>query len=410
MSGFCVLAKYGEIAVKGRNQGWFENCLVRNLRHAVGGPVLIRRRGGFLVASAHHRDPAELTRRLQEVMGLNVVQPALSVPPTVEDATAAAVDLLRRRHAERPGAPVPTFAVRARRRWKDFPMSSDAFAAHIGARVCAELGWRVDLAAPEVPVLVEVDRREIFVSVERLPGQGGLPVGCSGRALVLLSGGYDSPVAAYRAMRRGLHCDFVHFTGAPYTDPSSMYKAYALARELGRYQTPARLYVVPVGNAQKTLATAGAEELQIVARRRLYLRIAEELARRRQRDALVTGDSLGQVASQTLSNLVSADQACTLPVLRPLIGWDKQEIITEARRIGTAEISVLRDEDCCSLLAPSEVATRTNPADLRVIEQRADIDTLVEQALEHVTVLTPGRVRGAEPPRAKVARPTVVAG
>ncbi|RDI62870.1 tRNA uracil 4-sulfurtransferase ThiI [Nocardia pseudobrasiliensis] len=391
----CVLAKLGEITLKGRNQRWFENALIRNMRRAIGvRRVDIRRRGGFLIVSAPQLESAELTRRLQQVMGLNVVQPAVRVPFTAEAAAEAAVELLRAREGET----APTFAVRVRRRGKNFPLTSDELAAYVGARICREFGWPVDLRSPQLPVVVEVDPDEIFVSVDRLPGQGGLPVGCTGRALVLLSGGYDSPVAAYRSMRRGLHCDYVHFTGAPYTDPASTYKAYALAYRLARYQPRARLHVVPVGRAQKALATSGSGPLQTVAQRRLYLRVAQRLARRHNNQVLVTGDSLGQVASQTLPNLAATDGACDLLVLRPLIGWDKQEIIAEARRIGTFDISALPDEDCCRLFVPPEVSTRATPAELARVEFRADIDTLVEDALSQAYDIVVGPAAGQRAP------------
>ncbi|MFI5779061.1 tRNA uracil 4-sulfurtransferase ThiI [Nocardia sp. NPDC051570] len=384
----CVLAKFGEIALKGRNHRWFENTLIRNMRHAIGvRRVDIRRRGGFLIVSTPHLESAELTHRLRQVMGLTVVQPAVRVPFTADAAAEAAVGLLR----DHPG-PSPTFAVRVRRRGKSFPLTSDQLAAHIGARICREFGWTVDLRAPELAVVVEVDPTEIFVSVDRLPGQGGLPVGCTGRALVLLSGGYDSPVAAYRSMRRGLQCDYVHFTGAPYTDPASTYKAYALAYRLSRYQPRARLHIVPVGRGQKALATSGSGPMQTIAQRRLYLRVAQRLARRHDNQVLVTGDSLGQVASQTLANLAATDGACDLLVLRPLIGWDKQEIIAEARRIDTFDISALPDEDCCRLFTPPEVTTRAVPTELAEVEARADIDALVEDALAQAysIVVNPG--------------------
>ncbi|GAA2658268.1 hypothetical protein GCM10009864_26160 [Streptomyces lunalinharesii] len=220
-------------------------------------------------------------------------------------------------------------------------------------------------------------------------------MGASGRALVLLSGGYDSPVAAHRAMRRGLACDFVHFSGAPYTNPSSVYKAYALARELNRYQPAGRLHVIALGKAQKQLAVAGAGRFQVVAQRRLMVRTASVLAVRTGAQALVTGDSLGQVASQTLANLVAVDEAADLPILRPLIGWEKQEIIDEARSIGTADVSVLPDEDCCRLLAPPRASTRAELPRLRAVEKRLDLDEVTEALLGNVQVMLPGEDAGA---------------
>jgi thiamine biosynthesis protein ThiI len=190
-------------------------------------------------------------------------------------------------------------------------------------------------------------------------------------------------------MRRGLQCDFVHFTGAPYTGPSSTYKAYALVRQLNRFQGDARLHVVPIGNAQRVLATSGAGQLEIVAQRRLIVRAANALAQRLGAEALVTGDSLGQVSSQTLRNLTTTDQASSLPLLRPLLSWDKDEIVAEARRIGTGEISALPDEDCCKLIMPPRVATRTTPEQLSRVEGRAGLDELVDKLLANVQALSP---------------------
>jgi thiamine biosynthesis protein ThiI len=200
----------------------------------------------------------------------------------------------------------------------------------------------------------------------------------SGRGVALMSGGIDSPVAAYRMMRRGLRCFFLHFSGMPLTGPESIYKAYALVRGLDRFQGGSRLFVVPFGKAQQALATSGADRLQIVAQRRLMLKTGEALARRLGGGALITGDSLGQVSSQTLANLTALDDAVTLPILRPLIGWDKSEIMAEARRIRTLAISELPDQDCCTLLTPRRVETKARIDDLRRLEGRLDADDLAE--------------------------------
>jgi thiamine biosynthesis protein ThiI len=258
-------------------------------------------------------------------------------------------------------------------------MRSSELNIYIGKRIQEELGYPVNLSRPDNTVYVEVDQHEAFVFTEGLPGQGGLPVGMSGRALVLMSGGIDSPVAAYRMMRRGLRCDFLHFSGMPLTGPESVYKAYALARTLDRFQGRSRLFVVAFGKAQQKLASSGANRLQIVAQRRLMLSTGEILARRLGGSALVTGDSLGQVSSQTLTNITALDDATSLPILRPLIGWDKTEIMDEARRLGTLEISELPDQDCCSLLTPRRVETRAKIGDLHKIEHRLDAGDLAEE-------------------------------
>jgi thiamine biosynthesis protein ThiI len=206
---------------------------------------------------------------------------------------------------------------------------------------------------------------------------------------VLLSGGLDSPVAAHRMMKRGLRCDFIHFSGRPFTSPESIYKAYALVGKLDRFQGDSRLYVVTFGPAQRRLATAGAGRLQVLSQRRLMVRVASALAERIGAEALVTGDSLGQVASQTLPNLAVVEQAAQVPLLRPLIDRDKAEIVEAARTLGTFDISILPDEDCCQLFSSKVASTRGHPDDLLRIERTADVEELVEQLAESAELFHP---------------------
>jgi tRNA uracil 4-sulfurtransferase len=247
----------------------------------------------------------------------------------------------------------------------------------------------VDLSRPDLTVHVEVDHRDLLVSGERLRGAGGLPVGTSGRAMVLLSGGLDSPVAAYRMMKRGLRCDFVHFSGRPFTGPESIYKAYALVGRLDRFQGDSRLFVVTFGPAQRRLATAGAGRLQVLSQRRLMVKVASALGRREGADALITGDSLGQVASQTLPNLSVVEEAAELPLLRPLVDRDKAEIVDLARRLGTYDISILPDEDCCQLFSSTLAVTRGHADDLRRIERTADAEEMVEELASSAELFHP---------------------
>jgi tRNA uracil 4-sulfurtransferase len=379
----CVLLKQGEIFLKGRNRQQFERMLHANVRGAVrsigvraelvlreGVLVLLVARDG-LTGAEHMAAVDKVAERVADVPGIARVCRALRVDKTPEAATAAAVALT--------DAGSGTFAVRARRRDKRFPVTSEQLNALIGAEVVAAHGLKVSLKHPDTEIFVEVDQREVFVFTSGQPGQGGLPVGMSGRAVALMSGGIDSPVAAYRMMRRGLRCHFLHFSGMPLTGPESIYKAYALVRGLDRFQGGSRLFVVPFGKTQQALASSGADRLQVVAQRRLMLKTAEALAKRLDAAALVTGDSLGQVSSQTLPNITALDDAVRLPILRPLVGWDKTEIMAEARRIRTLSISELPDQDCCTLLTPRRVETRARIDDLRRIEGRLDAEELAEQ-------------------------------
>jgi len=392
----CVLLKLGEIVLKGRNRQQFERLLHDNIRRAVrdlGIDIRVWQREGVIVLRVADAEAGGLVaetavdmvaERMMYVMGLARVCRAVRVAKDPEAAIAAAVELA----AGCPGS----FAVRARRRDKRFPMTSADLAVQIGARIQQEYGYPVNLRAPDTTVYVEVDQREVFVFTQGWAGQGGLPVGMSGRALVLMSGGIDSPVAAYRMMRRGLRCSFLHFSGMPLTGPESVYKAYGLARQLDRYQTDSRLFVVAFGSAQRRLASSGAGKLQIVAQRRLMLKTGAVLARRLRATALVTGDSLGQVSSQTLANITALDDAVDLPILRPLIGLDKGEIVAEARRISTLGISELPDQDCCSLLTPRQVETKARIEDLRRIEARLDADDLAEELAAAAQEHNPGQV------------------
>jgi tRNA uracil 4-sulfurtransferase len=385
MSGMerCALLKFGELALKGKNRWRFADRLCDNVRAAMAGlePVELRRRGGVVAVFAPgHED--ELLERARDVIGISVIHPAVVVERTPEAACETAVELLR----GRPGA---TFAIRARRRDKRFPLRSQELAAEVGAAVQRELGLPVDLSAPDLVVHFEVDHAEIFAYTERIPGRGGLPVGSSGRALMLLSGGIDSPVAAYRMMKRGLRVDFIHFSGRPFTGPESIYKAYALVRHLDRFQGDSRLFVVRFGDAQRELATAGAGRLQVLAQRRLMVRVATALAAREGAEALITGDSLGQVSSQTLTNLAVIEGATELPLLRPLVDRDKSEIVEEARRLGTFAISTLPDEDCCKLFASPLAETRGSPAKLEALESLLDVDGTIARLLEGVELLEP---------------------
>jgi thiamine biosynthesis protein ThiI len=380
----CVLLKFGEIVLRGRNRWRFYNQLHENVHRATRGlgKVRFQQRGGVLALVSEDRHD-ELFARVRDVIGAAAVHPALIVAKTPDAAAEVAVELLR----DRAG----TFAVRARRRVKTFPLDSQELAILVGSRVQEELALPVDLNHPDHEIHLEVDKDEIYAFTEKLPGRGGLPVGTSGRALVLLSGGIDSPVAGYRMMKRGLRCDFVHFSGRPFTGPESIYKAYAQAATLDRFQYDSRLFIVGFGQAQRELATAGAGRLQVLAQRRLMMRVASALARRERCQALVTGDSLGQVASQTLHNLHVVERAAELPLLRPLLGWDKSEITAEAKEIGTFEISTLPAEDCCQLFSSPVAETRANFGKVAQLEARVELDELVEKLVAAAELVEPRR-------------------
>jgi thiamine biosynthesis protein ThiI len=378
----CVLLKLGEIVLKGRNRELFERRLQNNIRAAVKGlgiKIQVWQREGVVVVRTESGELADVdavARRMTDVMGIVWVHRAWRVAKDPDATVQAALDLVAQHPAlARKGA----FAIRARRRDKRFPITSSDLNILVGRKVQERYDLPVNLKRPDLVVFIEVDQREVFVFTDGTPGAGGLPVGMSGRALVLMSGGIDSPVAAYRMMRRGLRVDFLHFSGMPFTGPESIYKAYALVRELDKFQGGSRLFVVPFGKAQQQIKSSGADRLQIIAQRRLMLKTGEVVAHKLGGAALITGDSLGQVSSQTMQNITALDDAVNLPILRPLIGMDKTEIMAEARRIHTLSISELPDEDCCTVLTPRRAETRAKIDDLRQIEKRLDAGEMAEQ-------------------------------
>jgi thiamine biosynthesis protein ThiI len=280
------------------------------------------------------------------------------------------------------GLPFATFRVSTKRADKRFPLTSMDVERAVGAHVCALTGKKVNLSEPDLTIHIEMMARQTYLSVRKEPGPGGMPTGVSGKVACLISGGIDSPVAAYRMLQRGCKATFVHFHGRPFVSRASEEKVREIVQVLTQYQLYSRLYLVPFGEIQQQIVANAPAPLRIVLYRRLMIRIAEEFARRDKCWALVTGDSLGQVASQTPENIGVVEDAAQLPVLRPLIGMDKTEITNQAQRIGTFEISIEPDQDCCRLFVPPHPSTRTSLDHVRKVERGFDLDALVKQGLD----------------------------
>jgi thiamine biosynthesis protein ThiI len=392
----CAVLHYHEISLKRGNRPLFLRRLRANVLQATAGLGVrgARQLSGRLVLDLSPGvDLDALRRKLATVFGLANFSIGLSVPPRIEAVKAAVLALLEGRRFD-------SFRITARRAFKVFPMTSDAVNRELGTLVLAHFPTRVDLTRPALTVYVELLPREALVTIDREPGPGGLPVGVSGRVVSLLSGGIDSPVAAWRIMRRGCEVEFVHFHSVPYLSAASQAKARALVGRLVWHQFSARLWLVPFGEIQREVVLAVPPPLRVVVYRRLMVRIAEGVARRTGALALVTGESVGQVASQTLENIGRVDEVATLPILRPLVGTDKEEIIREARAIGTYEISIEPDEDCCTLFVPKHPSTRTGPAAVLAAETRLDVARLVETGLaaaETERISLPGSALAGSP-------------
>jgi len=373
-----ILVHYQEIALKGRNRPYFISKLVRNLRRQTSGLGVkdvraLMGRIEIVLGPAASFDA--LKDRLVHVFGIANFSKAGRAPRDL-DALAAAI------LTDLEGHPPVSFRVSAKRGDKTFPMTSPQLERELGARIVDRLGWPVKLDHPEMTVTVEVLSNQIFYSFGKERGAGGMPSGVSGRVACLMSGGIDSPVAAYRLMKRGCSVVPVHFHSHPFVSRASQEKVRELCEVLTRYQMHTSLRLVPFGELQRQVVLSVPPPLRVVIYRRLMLRIAERIARDSRAKALVTGEVIGQVASQTLENLTVIAGATAMPILRPLVGMDKDEIIAEAIRIGTFEISIIPDQDCCQLFTPRNPETHARRWQVEEAETKLPVDEMVRAAVE----------------------------
>lgn len=377
-----VLVHYQEIALKGRNRPWFIDRLAAGLRAATADLDVARVRPLMgrieLQLGPAARWPA-VRERLGRVFGVANFARAGSAGREVDEIAGA---ILRR--LDEPGAAgagrAASFRVRASRADKTYPLTSPAIEREVGGRIKAATGWRVDLDAPDLAIGVEILPDRVFYTLGKEPGPGGLPTGTSGAVLCLLSGGIDSPVAAWRLMKRGCRVRFVHFHAYPILSRASLDKALEITELLTRHQLRSRFYSIRFGEIQRTIVLSAPPPLRVVLYRRMMMRIAERVAGACGAKALVTGESVGQVASQTIENLAVINDGVGLPVLRPLIGSDKEEITREARRLGTYPVSIVPDQDCCTLFVPRRPATRARREDVERAERDLPVAELVDRA------------------------------
>jgi thiamine biosynthesis protein ThiI len=385
-----VLVRYGELALKGGNRRQFEDRLAQNIRHATRAisPVLVERRRGRLAVLPERRTE-EVALRLQEVFGIKSVSPAWGAASDPEAIATCARPVLLDALASRPADREITFRVQSSRGDKTFPLTSTELDRFVAERVMPGIDrLRVRLDDPELALGIDVRSERAYVFVRRLPGPGGLPVGTLGRGLCLLSGGIDSPVAAWMAMKRGLHVAFVTFHSFPYVGDASKRKVVEVARILARWQQPgSRLYVVPFAEFQVAIRDAAPESYRTVLYRRAMQKIAARIARERDLQVLVTGESLGQVASQTLENIDCIESASPARVIRPLIGFDKEETIAVARRIGTFDVSSRQEPDCCTVFMPERPVLRGKIEACEAAESRIAVEELVEQSCASVEAI-----------------------
>ncbi len=379
-SRFAVV-HYAEIGLKGRNRSFFERVLAENISKRFQGldSVKVERLPGrFLVRAGIPLSESTWEDRLRTVFGIAYFAPAI---PVSKDLEAIKEAILKNFPHQIPGS----FRIRASRADKRFPLTSLELERQLGETVRSQTHRPVDLENPAITVYVEIAHTSALVYFTRKEGPGGLPVGVSGKVGLLLSGGIDSPVAGFLALKRGCRVIPIHFHSQPFGNwLASEEKAIDIVKALIAWGIEPYIYIVPIGDLQREIVLSAPSALRLILYRRLMLRIAEKIVEKEGGLALVTGDSLGQVASQTLENIVAISQAARMPILRPLIGFDKIEITRLAISIGTYEISIRPGEDCCQFLMPIRVATRPTLEEVLEAEKELDMERMVRHALENM--------------------------
>lgn len=381
-----VLVRYGELGLKGKNRGSFEQALIRNIHSAVRNicKVRVENKRGRLVVFPESRT-AEVARRLQDVAGIKSVSPAWGCVADKDVIAEKSLLVMKEVMRSYPQEHNLSFRVQTRRADKNFVLKSTELDRYVADRILPELGtFKIDLKNAQLRLGIEVRTERAYVFAQRLPGPGGLPVGTLGRVMCLISGGIDSPVAAYLAMKRGCQVSFITYHSYPYIGEASKKKVLDLVRQLSRYQPASRVFVVPFTEIQTSIRDDAPEPYRTVLYRRFMQRLASRIARRDKCKALITGESMGQVASQTLENMACIEAAAAIPVLRPLLTYDKEEAIALAEKIGTYELSILPEPDCCTVFMPSRPIIHGRIEACEEAEAGLDMEGLVERALEGV--------------------------
>ncbi len=372
-----VIVKTHELALKGKNRPWFMRHLANNLRTATAGTGVGKVWQGHLLVGLSLEDESrwpEVRDRVKECFGVAKFFKAYELPVDLDKVKEVLPGLLSDRHFQ-------SFRISANRADKRFPVTSEEINRDLGTYVKDLTGARVDLGNPELEVFLDVLPSSILLYFEEVRGHGGLPVGVSGDVMTMLSGGIDSPVAAWHMMKRGCRARFTHFHSYPLVDRSSIEKAMELTDHLTQHQFTSSLSLVPLGDIQKQIIVSTPPAYRVILYRRFMVRITEVLARRQGAKAIITGESCGQVSSQTLDNIAVIDAVADMPILRPLIGLNKEEIVNMSRDIGTFPISIQPDQDCCSLFVPKHPETHARLESVAKLEAGLAVDDLVEAAV-----------------------------
>jgi len=377
-----LLIRYGEIALKGKNRPFFENKLLQNIKARLKGlePFQVSFRRGRYYVKIDEENLLPAQRRLQHVFGIVSISPVLTANLEIEDICRQSLKLLQENYRA-----ALTFKVNTRRANKKFPFTTPEINNIVGGYLLKSgLELKVDVHNPQVVVNIEIREKKAYLYSRIVPGPGGLPVGVTGKGLLLLSGGIDSPVAGWMALKRGIELEALHFHSPPFTGEGTLNKVEDLCRLLAAYSGGITLHLAPFTEVQKEILLKCPEEMLITLMRRIMFRVAEILAKRKNIPVVFTGESLGQVASQTLENLAAVNEVISLPVLRPLIGFDKEEIVNVAQKIGTYAVSIRPFDDCCTLFVPRHPVTRPLLRELQKAEEMLPLEELIAGCVDNI--------------------------
>ena len=379
-----ILCHYGEIALKGKNRNFFEAQLIQNIKDQLeafcpGSFEYVKKMSGGILIKLNKKgieDSTTIKDALMHTFGIANFSFATSVEQNIETLKSFCWKLMQKEKFE-------TFRVTTQRSNKNFPMTSEEINRAVGEYIYDKLDGKksVSMKNPEAECKIFIINEFALVSLEKIEGLGGMPVGTGNKAMAMLSGGFDSPVAAWQILKRGVQLRYAHFHSAPYTSKASIEKVITLSQELKKFGSSTRLYLIPFADVQKEIIMNSPERFRVILYRRMMMRIAEALAKKEKCLALITGDSIGQVASQTLENILAVSEAATLPIFRPLIGLDKEEIMQKAKVIGTYDISIQPHDDCCTRLMPKKPETRAKLWEVLESEKALDIPKLISETL-----------------------------
>jgi thiamine biosynthesis protein ThiI len=377
-----IICHYHEIALKGKNRRFFEEKLIENIKRSLskGSFEFVKRISGrIIVRLKKNADEKKMEKALKNVFGIAYFAFANSTKQDISFIKKGAESIFKDKKFK-------SFKIDTKRSEKPYKYGSQKVNEIIGEHVVKKLKKKVNLTKPAITCFIEIVEKYAFLYTKKIKGMGGLPVGVSSKGIVLISGGIDSPVAAFYTLKRGMKTIFVHFHAMPFTDKASIDKVKRLVKILNKFQFGSKIYLVPFSDIQEEILLKAPAKFRVILYRRFMLYIAEQIAKKAKAKALITGDSLGQVASQTLENIGVINEAVGSLILRPLIGQDKEEIIKTAKQIGTFDISILPHQDCCARFLPSKPETKANLKEVKLVEKKINIKKFVSKALEKTKV------------------------